>query len=155
MQRRLKAALPDAPLETVAESGFLVQADQPAELSSRLATFVRSLPPSADKLHNKKLNIQAQHEAEEVLARLAAGDPSLHAHSHSHDHFDAGSAPLARLFWLPFFLTFCPINQSPRKGWAWLDMRMGTDTTITTTTVSPSLPCPPLPIPDHARTHTD
>jgi hypothetical protein len=69
----------------VQNSGFLVQADQPAQLVLHVVKFVRGLPPSVDKLNNKKANLQAQREAEDVMARLAAGDPSLHVHSHGHD----------------------------------------------------------------------
>jgi hypothetical protein len=68
----------------VKRSGFLVQADQPAELVSHVVKFVRGLPKSVDKLNNKQANLQAQREAEEVLARLEAGDPSLHVHAHGH-----------------------------------------------------------------------
>jgi hypothetical protein len=70
--------------QEVKRSGFLVQADQPAELVSHLVKFVRGLPKSVDKLNNKQANLQAQREAEEVLARLEAGDPSLHVHAHGH-----------------------------------------------------------------------
>jgi hypothetical protein len=68
----------------VKRSGFLVQADQPAELVSHVVKFVRALPKSVDKLNNKQANLQAQREAEDVLARLEAGDPSLHVHAHGH-----------------------------------------------------------------------
>lgn len=71
-------------MHVIKDSGFLVQADQPSQLVSHILTHVRKLPQSVDKLNNKQANLEAQREAEEVLARLAAGDPSLHVHSHGH-----------------------------------------------------------------------
>lgn len=83
-QRQFVTATFQPSHQEVKRSGFLVQADQPAELVSHVVKFVRGLPKSVDKLNNKQANLQAQREAEEVLARLEAGDPSLHVHAHGH-----------------------------------------------------------------------